>query len=184
MAVNAYDGVVGDFSSFGSDFSAGLYAQSGADISDYFAVPTGAGIAALGIRSLPEINLSTTDVIDNTPELVVGAYSLVGANKAIIDPRKIFDYALNLEHPVGGNKARVFESAYGFNQSNGADLMQQLLNGVTNNTPTPALVDRYGERFTVEISVVGPRGSGPVVSGWIFKPGSNVPELTSVRVKN
>ena len=35
---------------------------------------------------------------------------LPNLEKATIDPRKLTEYALNPEHPVGGNKAKVFES--------------------------------------------------------------------------
>jgi filamentous hemagglutinin len=51
------------------------------------------------------------------------------------------------------------------------------------NTPVPEKVDRFGARFTVDIPVVGPQGSGVVRTGWIFKPGSKVPELTTLFVK-
>jgi hypothetical protein len=57
---------------------------------------------------------------------VEGASSLIGANRGIIDPRKLTEYALNPAHPVGGNKARVFESALGFTKNNADDLMGQL----------------------------------------------------------
>lgn len=43
---------------------------------------------------------------------------LPNVEKAIINPNKLTEYALNPEHPVGGNKAKVFESALGYNQSN------------------------------------------------------------------
>ena len=45
---------------------------------------------------------------------------------ASIDSRKLTDYALNPEHPVGGNKAKVFESALGYNKSNAEEFMQQI----------------------------------------------------------
>lgn len=118
-----------------------------------------------------------------TPEIVEGAHSLVGANKAVIDPRKLTDYALNPEHPVGGNKARVFESALGFTKDNASALLRQLQEGVMKNTPIAGKVDQYGARFTVDIPVTGPTGSGIVRSGWIYKPGSSIPELTTIFVK-
>ncbi|WP_188258733.1 DUF6883 domain-containing protein, partial [Pseudomonas sp. PSB18] len=118
-----------------------------------------------------------------SPELVEGAYSLIGANRAIIDPRKLTDYALNPDHPVGGNKARVFESVLGFTKDNSDLLMKQLREGIMSNTPTPGKVDQYGARFTVDIPVTGPAGNGVVRSGWIYKSGSNVPELTTIFVK-
>ena len=33
---------------------------------------------------------------------------------------------MNPEHPVGGNKAKVFESALGYNKSNAEEFMQQI----------------------------------------------------------
>ena len=112
-----------------------------------------------------------------------GTSRLVGANKARIDPRKLTEYALNPTHPVGGNKARVFESALGYNKSNYKGLLEQLHTGMMNNTPVAGKVDAFGARFTVDIPVVGPAGSGTVRTGWIFKPGSNVPDLTTLFVK-
>src|SRR5690606_37171890 len=108
-------------------------------------------------------------VESNSPQLVEGAYSLAGANKAIIDPRKLTEYALNPNHPVGGNKARVFESALGFTQNNADDLMRQIRQGVMEHTPVPGKIDQFGTRFTVDIPVVGASGDGTVRTGWIYK---------------
>ena len=52
------------------------------------------------------------------------------ADRAQIDPRKAIEYALNPGHPVGGNKARVFAAALGFNPLNAAELIRQLQEGV------------------------------------------------------
>jgi hypothetical protein len=106
----------------------------------------------------------------------------MGANRAVIDPRKLTDYALNPNHPVGGNKAIVFERL-GFSRANAEDLMSQLRTGVMENTPLPGKVDQFGPRFTVDIPVVGPRASGVVRTGWIYKAGSSTPELTTLFVK-
>ena len=114
---------------------------------------------------------------------IEGGYSLVGANRAVIDPRKLTEYALNPQHPVGGSKARVFESALGFTRNNADDLMQQVRQGIMENTPIPGRVDQFGERFTVDIPVTGPAGSGVVRTGWIYKSGSTVPEMTTIFVK-
>ncbi len=112
-----------------------------------------------------------------------GAFRLIGANRATIDPRKLTEYALNPNHPVGGNKARVFESALGFNRSNADDLMAQLRRGVTENKPIPGKVDKWGTRFTVDIPVTGPAGSGIVRTGWIYTPGSTTPSLNTLMVR-
>ena len=90
---------------------------------------------------------------------------------------------MNPEHPVGGNKAKVFEAALGFNQANAAELIRQLQDGVTKIAAQPGKVDQFGARYTVDISVVGPKGSGIVRTGWIIKAGSGVPILTTMFVK-
>ncbi|GGX64947.1 DUF6883 domain-containing protein [Saccharospirillum salsuginis] len=112
-----------------------------------------------------------------------GDWRLAGANNAIIDPRKLTEYALNPDHPRGKDKARVFEAALGFNQTNATDLLEQLREGVMNNTPIAGKVDQYGSRFTVDIPVVGPNGEAIVRTGWIYKPDSSVPEMTTLFVK-
>jgi hypothetical protein len=108
---------------------------------------------------------------------------LLNAEKAVIDPRKLTEYALNPAHPFGGNKAKVFESALGFNETNAESLLKQIQEGVANQSPVAGLVDKYGSRFTVDIPVTGPKGNGVVRTGWIFKGESEVPELTTLFVK-
>jgi len=105
------------------------------------------------------------------------------AHQAEVDPRKLTDYALNPEHPVGGNKAKVFESATGFNKSNYEDLLEQLKTGVQNTDATVGKVDQYGQRFTVDIEVTGPKGTATVRTGWIVKPDNPNPTMTTLFVK-
>jgi len=112
-----------------------------------------------------------------------GPYSLAGARQAFIDPRKLTEYALNpLSTSGGANKARVWEAAYGFNLSNADDLMLQIREGVVGAPATIGRIDEYGMRFRVDVPVTGPTGSGPAQTGWILRPGSSTPELTSAYV--
>ena len=104
--------------------------------------------------------------------------------KAIIDPRKLTDYALNPNHPVGGNKAKVFESALGYNQSNASQLMKQIQKNLANTPTTLGKVDQYGQRYTVDMLIKGPNGKTATVrTGWIIKSDSNIPEMTTLFVK-
>ena len=112
-----------------------------------------------------------------------GVARLVGAETATIDPGKLTNYALDPTHPVGQHKARVFEAALGFNQSNADELIAQIRIGVQRNSPTPGLVDQHGSRFSVDIPVTGPSGSGTVRTAWIYDPGSTNPRLVTVVVK-
>ncbi len=62
---NAFDGAVGDFSSFIDNFGKGLYAESGADISGYLSVPTGGGLAAFGVKGLIDVHSAVKTVSTN-----------------------------------------------------------------------------------------------------------------------
>ena len=65
---------------------------------------------------------------------------------ASIDSRKLTDYALNPEHPVGGNKAKVFESALGYNKSNAEEFMQQIYEKLPGGRATLGKLDEFGQR--------------------------------------
>ena len=125
----------------------------------------------------------STNPISKVDPFGLNEVCLLNADKAVIDPRKLTEYALNPDHPVGGNKARVFEAALGFNKSNAGELMSQIQEGVKTAPATPGKADEFGQRFTVQVPVTGPSGPGTVTTGWIYKPGSTTPELTTLFVK-
>ncbi|WP_204244855.1 DUF6883 domain-containing protein [Aneurinibacillus sp. XH2] len=110
--------------------------------------------------------------------------ALPNLENAKIDPRKLTDYALNPEHPVGGNKAKVFESALGYNKSNADELMKQVQEKLPQSEAILGKADQYGQRYTVDMQITGPNGNTTTVrTGWIIKPGSDVPEMTTIYVK-
>jgi hypothetical protein len=105
-------------------------------------------------------------------------------NNAKIDTRKLTDYALNPEHPVGGHKAKVFESALGYNKSNADSLMKQIYEKLPKSEAVMGKLDQYGQRYTVDMSIMGANGNTATVrTGWILKPGSTTPELTTIYIK-
>jgi len=92
--------------------------------------------------------------------------------------------ALNPEHPVGGNKAKVFESALGYNKSNAEEFMQQIYEKLPGGRATLGKLDEFGQRYTVDISITGPNGNTVEVrTGWIIKKASDTPALTTIFVK-
>ena len=104
---------------------------------------------------------------------------------ATINPKKLTEYALDPNHPVGGNKAKVFESALGYNQSNADDLMRQIYEKLPSSEAVLGKLDEYGQRYTVDIPITGPNGNTVNVrTGWIIKTGSDIPELTTIYVKD
>lgn len=102
---------------------------------------------------------------------------------AQIDANKLVNYALNPSHPVGGNKARVFESALGYNQTNATHMIAQIRQQLPNSRAVPGVRDQYGQRFTVDMPIAGPNGNTVTIrTGWIIEIGSIIPRLTTTYV--
>jgi Domain of unknown function (DUF6883) len=119
---------------------------------------------------------------DNSGRSAKGA--LPNAENAIIDSKKLVDYALDPEHVTGSDKARVFNSALGFDQSNAENLAAQIREGVLRNPAVEGSSDQYGKRFNVDIPVTGPNGSTKTVrTGWIFDPGATRARLVTIFVR-
>lgn len=105
---------------------------------------------------------------------------LANADRATIDDRKLRDYVLNPDHPVGGSKARVFLSATGLGQPDHRDVADQIRRGIVAGAAEPVEPLSYGERFRVTLTISGPRGSLRVRTGWIYRRGEDVPRLTTL----
>lgn len=77
-------------------------------------------------------------------EDIVHINTLPNVDRAVIDPRLLIEYALNLDHPAGGNTAKVFESALSYNKSNADDLIKQIYNNLPNIEAVLGTLDEYG----------------------------------------
>jgi len=108
---------------------------------------------------------------------------LTNAARAVIDHRKIAGYVRNPDNPVGRHKARVFAAALGFDRSNVQLLIDEIRRGVLSHPAEPGRVDEYGARYQVDIIVSGPKGRARVRTAWIYRAGSDVPELITLHVR-
>jgi hypothetical protein len=98
----------------------------------------------------------------------------------VIDPKKIIDYAMNPDHPVGGNKYKVIKSATGLDTGDAATIEQQIRDGVRDAAPILGKADQYGQRWAVDVSLTGPTGSIVVRTAWILDTGSSTPRLITI----
>ncbi|MBU0512422.1 MAG: hypothetical protein KKD28_15620 [Chloroflexi bacterium] len=90
-------------------------------------------------------------------------------NRVSIDPRKLTEYALHPDHPRGGHKARVFEAALGYNQSNYQSLLDQIADEALESEVIPGQVDQFGQRVCVGLEVTGVEGQRVIVlSVWMI----------------
>ncbi|POD94446.1 S-type pyocin domain-containing protein [Pectobacterium odoriferum] len=120
---------------------------------------------------------------DNSPYITKDGV-LQNSDKATIDKNKLTGYALNPEHPVGGHKAKVFESALGYNQSNVDELIEQVRLGAGSSPAALGNATNYGQQVIVDMPIEGINGSSAIVRiGWFFDNGSDVPRLATIYVK-
>jgi hypothetical protein len=105
---------------------------------------------------------------------------LPGGDRAVVELAKLTDYCLDDTHPRGRHKARVFAARLGLGRADAALLRAELLRAAAG--PLDAIegaADGFGRRFTLDLVVAGPKGSGGVRSAWIVRTGEDFPRLTS-----
>lgn len=102
---------------------------------------------------------------------------------ARIDAKKLEAYALNADHPVGGNKARRFKAALGFDQGNADELAAAIRAALAGGEAIKGLLDKHGQRYSVDMKLNGPAGSAVVRTAWIVAKDDSAPRLVSVYVK-
>lgn len=115
--------------------------------------------------------------------LVAKVATLPNVGKAQIPVAKVFDYVLNVAHPRGQHKARVFASALGFTAANGDLLIAAIREKVGSSRAEVLEHTPYGTTYRVDMEVTGPGGTAMVRTGWIVDPETGVPRLTSAFVK-
>ncbi|MET8359197.1 DUF6883 domain-containing protein [Micromonospora sp. NPDC005171] len=99
---------------------------------------------------------------------------------AEIDPRKIAGYAMNPDHPVGGNKYRVINSATGLGPDDVDAVLQQIREGVLAGKPLLGKADEFGQRWNVDLPLTGPDGTIIVRTAWILKNEASAPRMVTI----
>ena len=100
-----------------------------------------------------------------------------------IDSRKLTEYALDFENPLGRHKALVFERRLGFSKSNAASLQQQIEALAPKTEAVLLRSDQYGQHYRVDIQITGTTGlQAPVRTGWVVPPGSDTAHLVTCYV--
>ena len=130
--------------------------------------------------------VETQKLAKASPDLAAAyksAIQLPNYDKAVVDERKLIDYALNPDHPVGGDKSRRFKAAMGFDISNADLLVQMIREQLPKNQAIVGLVDKHGQRYSVDMELTGPTGTAIVRTAWITEGEDETPRLISVYVK-
>ncbi len=102
------------------------------------------------------------------------------AERALIDVRKLRDYVLSPEHPVGRFKAAFF-AGLGFTSSNWSTLELELRKLAQQGSTEPGPRTTFGQKYLVRGKITGPAGRAAVVlTVWIVLEGEEVPRLVTV----
>ena len=104
-------------------------------------------------------------------------------DKAIIPIEKLTGYALNPNHSIGKNKARVFERALGYNASNADQLLQNIKDNLYRFEALEKPDLGYGKLYQVDMELTGPNGNTAMVrTAWILDRTTGEMRLTSTYV--
>jgi len=107
------------------------------------------------------------------------------ASRIIIDPRKLTEYALNLDNPKGADKATMFERHLGFTKDNHQLLLQQIESKVLDAEATLQTTDVHGQRYQVDLEIEGVElGQIETVrTGWIVELKNDIARLVTLYVR-
>ncbi len=93
-------------------------------------------------------------------------------SRLTIDRRKLTDYALNPDNPVGGHKAVIFQRQLGYDKDNYESLLEQIQSLALGCEALMTKADEHGQRYQVDLPIVGMAGQSAIVrTGWIVEPG-------------
>jgi len=107
---------------------------------------------------------------------------LPGAAQAEIDPRKLEEYCLSLDHPRGKHKARVFRSALGLRNEDVAEFEVRIREALETEPCTAGAEDRFGRRYAVNFRWERGGKSAAIRTTWTIRVEEGFPRLTSCHV--
>ncbi len=104
-------------------------------------------------------------------------------SKAYIDLKKLSEYCLNEDHPIGKYKARFFKSVLNISKEHALLLKKEIIKNLPSSEAILRGEDHFGIRFSVNIKIVIFEKEAMVCTAWIVKVGENFPRLTSCYIK-
>jgi hypothetical protein len=105
--------------------------------------------------------------------------SLPLADLAVVDSRKLKDYLLSPDHPIGRHKARFF-AFLGFWRVNSGALARALRTLARRERAERIARSAYGTKYEVRGMLRGPSGKeAMVVTIWIIRPADPRPHLVT-----
>lgn len=101
------------------------------------------------------------------------------ADEAFIAIEKLVDYLLNVDHPDGSPKARVFAHA-GFDVERPAEFEKAPREQHLTRDARPGKDSPFGNKYEITAYLKGPTGEVLVTSVWMIRHGEAIPRLITV----
>jgi hypothetical protein len=102
---------------------------------------------------------------------------LPGTEAAVVARSKVENYLLNLEHPIGGGKAKFF-IRFGFRRERWKELEDALRRHAKENSVTDTFQDADGLTYVIEGRIKTPSGRQPRVrTVWLIETGELAPRF-------
>ncbi len=96
---------------------------------------------------------------------------------------KFTQYALNVKHPEGKHKARVFAAALGYTTANYTALRHQIETKALTAEASIIRKDQHGTHLQVDLMIQGLQNQTAIVrTGWLVPEKSNTAFLTTLYV--
>ena len=108
---------------------------------------------------------------------------LPNPHKAVVDIAKLRDCSLNLNHSVGGHKARVFRAALGLTVEQAPWLRQKAFEIAVTGDAVPGAASVFGDTYVVDAWIRYKDKTALVRFSWIVEFGTDFPRLTSCYVR-
>lgn len=104
--------------------------------------------------------------------------------RLVIEPRKLTEYALNPDNPIGADKAVMFQRHLGFTRDNYESLLEQISDQALEADAILGHADEHGQRYRVDLEIIGTQGQREIVrTGWIVEPDSDAARLVTLYVR-
>jgi hypothetical protein len=100
-------------------------------------------------------------------------------HEAILEMRKIEDYCLNMSHPRGRHKARVFRDALGLGRSDASGLRDGILLAARLDEAVDIATDDWGSYWRLDASLERQGKRAVVRTIWIVRTGEFVPRFVT-----
>ncbi len=101
----------------------------------------------------------------------------------MVDIAKLRDYSLNLNHSVGGNKARVFRAALGLTVEQADWLLERALEIAVTGEAAHGALSVFGDKYVIDAWLTYKGKTALVRFSWIVEFGTDFPRLTSCYVR-